>query len=339
MKYRSCQFIEACALNFNGMMNSDKPVITICCENIENRPGIAYEETPEKTLSAFIDMCADVIDQSKKSSPNHICSECANFKYGDWDSFDGIVKYVNLSMYPSPCQCKCIYCDVHDSEMSRFSREEHSVYYDRLFDLLEYADSQKLISPTATWQVSCGEITIHPYKKRIMDLVRNRRTLYYTNCFMYDEGIAENLKTNPFSGINVSLDAGTLETWLKVKGVDNFEEVTNNLFKYANNCSFRSQITLNYIILPGINDNLDDYLWVIEAMQALEIETITLARDTTVNYKQTDEEHENLIKAAGCFVALLHSNKIKCDMFTYSPDEREEIIAFADKLLSRQVQF
>jgi wyosine [tRNA(Phe)-imidazoG37] synthetase (radical SAM superfamily) len=346
MKYRSCFFIEACALNFNGMINSDEPVITLCCERIENRPGIAFDETPEKTVSAFIDMCTDVIDQSKEASllltkgeksPLQRCSECVNFKFGEWDTFDGIIKYVNLSMYPSPCQCKCSYCDKNESEKSRFSREEDSVYYDRLFELLEYADSQKLISPTAVWQVSCGEITIHPYKKRIMDLVKNRRTIYYTNCFIYDEDIAENLKTNPFSGINFSIDAGTPETWLAVKGVDNFDKVTDNLFKYASKCSFRSQITLKYIILPGINDNLDDILWIVEAMKELSLPTIMLARDTRVKYKLTEKEHEDLIRSTGAFLAVLEKNKLKCDMLSFSPAEREEIIAFAEKLLGGKV--
>ena len=54
------------------------------------------------------------------------------------------------------------------------------------------------------WQISTGEITIHPYKDRILDLVKNDRACFYTNAFIFDEKIAANLKVNPNSAINLS---------------------------------------------------------------------------------------------------------------------------------------
>jgi hypothetical protein len=93
MKYRSCSLIEACAMNFNGMINSDKPVISLCCEGISEQPAVAFADTPEKTLANFRRMCADVIEKSVASSlaesigedalPQK-CSECVNFQLSDW---------------------------------------------------------------------------------------------------------------------------------------------------------------------------------------------------------------------------------------------------------------
>lgn len=73
-----------------------------------------------------------------------------------------------------------------------------------------------ILSQDAAWQVSCGEIAIHPYHDRILQLVRKKHAVFYTNCMKYDEAVAQNLHDNPKSSINFSIDAGTpgnLETY------------------------------------------------------------------------------------------------------------------------------
>jgi wyosine [tRNA(Phe)-imidazoG37] synthetase (radical SAM superfamily) len=342
MKYRSCRNIEMPPLVINGLINSDKPAIALCCENIETRPMVAFAETPEETLSEFWKMCTGVIGQSYsnallsavgKETPPHRCTGCPYLVISDWNTFDGIITSVNLSAYPSPCQCKCIYCNYRNGESGRLSLERDSVYYDRMFDFLEYADSVGTISPNSVWQVSCGEITIHPYKKRIIDLVRNHKPAFYTNCFIYDEDIAEILKTNPGSIINLSIDSGTPETWAKVKGVDNFGDVVENLYKYAKVCSKPDQITLKYINLPGINDNWNDHLGVVKILKDLSIKKITLSRDVNIKYDSSPEQLNNVIGAAAYFLAILSKNQIGCHFLDYAPDEANNAIAFARHLI------
>ncbi len=195
-----------------------------------------------------------------------------------------MIHYVNLSMYPAPCQCKCIYCGVHKGESGAFNKAACGEYYEQLFETLDYAREIGLIAANATWQVSSGEIAIHPYKDRIFNLIKNQRVVFYTNCFIFDEGIAQNLSANPNSAINLSIDAGTPQTWLKVKGVNNFEDIAINLVKYFNASARPGQITLKYIVLPGINDNIQDYLSVIELMKILKVKHLTIARDTSIKY-------------------------------------------------------
>ena len=54
--------------------------------------------------------------------------------------------------------------------------------------------------------------------------------------------------------MNVSIDAGTRETFHKIKGVDGFERVCENLQEYHK----AGCVTLKYIFLPGINDKKED---------------------------------------------------------------------------------
>jgi uncharacterized Fe-S cluster-containing radical SAM superfamily enzyme len=239
-------------------------------------------------------------------------------------------------MYPAPCQCKCVYCDIHSGELGRFSRELHGVHYKMLFDMLGYAKSNGRIAANATWQVSSGEIAIHPYKSRIMGLVKHCPTMFYTNCFVFDKDIAKNLNKNPNSAINLSIDSGTPATWHKVKGVDNFGTVTDNLAKYRAASARPGQITLKYIVLPGLNDNLADYKAVAEMMGILGTKHLTIARDTRLKYSLGGAEREALINAAARLALVLHKSGLTCDMFTFTPQERENVIAAANAILNQE---
>ncbi|MCL2020135.1 MAG: radical SAM protein [Oscillospiraceae bacterium] len=223
-----------------------------------------------------------------------------------------------------------MYCGIaQNSELRIYQAQKHQLYYEKVFDVLEYAKNKNLISPEALWQISSGEITIHPFKERIFNLVRYKHVHFYTNCFIFDEEIAQILKSNPYAAINLSIDSGTSQTWKKIKGVDNFAVVTENLVKYFTSSSRPGQITLKYIILPGINDTADDFTFVVEIMKILKTGHLTLSRDTGIKYFLGDEESEKLVKSAGRLVSLLQKNGLSFDMFTYLPEERENIIAYA----------
>lgn len=339
--YYGCSSISALAFNINGRIDTDAKCIALCCEPVENLPAISLEGTAQEIVENFKKMHAGVINEGKRYANNSSggkrqciegCASCANYKLGEWDG-DGLIHYVNLSMYPAPCQCKCIYCDVHNSERGVLNKVTCNEHYERLFDTLDYAREIGLIAEDATWQVSSGEIAIHPYKNRIFNLIENQRVMFYTNCFIFDEGIARNLSANPYSGINLSIDAGTPQTWLKVKGVDNFEDIAENLVKYYNASMRPGQITLKYIVLPGINDYLPDYLSLIEIMKVLNVKHLTISRDVSIKYSSNSEQLEDLISASGCLLAMLAKNKMTADMFTFTPEEREKAVAFATKLL------
>ncbi|MDR0804449.1 MAG: hypothetical protein LBN42_01520 [Oscillospiraceae bacterium] len=330
--------IEGFFLSINGEINIGRKCITLCCENLANVPGVAFAATPKETIDNFRELRDNIIAESKAfavsgSQPaerkyTSVCNKCVNYLPDEWQS-DGLIHYVNLSMYPAPCQCKCIYCYVNRTENAKDAADS----YETLFALIEYAKEKNLIIPSAFWQVSTGEITIHPFKKRIIDLVRGRKTIFYTNTFMFDTDIAENMRVSPNSAINLSIDSGIPQTWHKVKGVDNFGKVIDNLRNYFITCGRVGQITLKYIILPGVNDSTEDYLSLISIMKVLQVRYLDLARDTTVKYSQTAEQRGVLIQSSACFVALLRDNDMSYGMFNFSTDEREDIENGANDLL------
>jgi len=338
MEFYSCPLISNMYLNINGRIDTGENPITLCCEGaIKEKPAVSFKETAEETLRSFIGMRSMTVAESikyGKSKAEHGkytsgCAKCANYQIGEQE-LSMLISYVNLSMYPAPCQCRCCYCEVakHWS-----NAPEVADAYEKIFDMLELGKETGIISPGALWQISTGEITIHPYRKRIMQLVKGLRSNFYTNAFLYDEDIAQNLHDNPGSVINLSIDAGTPETWKKIKGFDNFEEVTSNLVQYYKQSTRAGQITLKYIVLPDINDNYEDYVSLMGIMKVLEVKHLTISRDTRKKYSLSRGEQTKLTGAAAYLLAMCHKNGITNDMFTYTQEEREEAVRLANEIL------
>lgn len=230
-------------------------------------------------------------------------------------------------MYPSPCQCRCIYCEVDrkwdDSDIVKKA-------YEKIFKILDLANQRGLIADDALWQIACGEITIHPYKNRIFKLIEGKRSIFYTNGFIYDEKIASNLRNNKKSMINISVDSGTAKTWKRVKGVDNYKEVYANLKKYYAASARPGQITLKYIIMPGINDSLDDYYGVMEMINQLKPPRLSISRNTLTTYSISERDRNVLLESASRLVRLCNENDVPVGMFQYSQAERDLIHKLAN---------
>ena len=329
----SCPQIAGHSLNFEGPVDEDG-CIALCCEkHIPNHPAMGFAGTAEETLERFLGMRALAAAECRDNTenPRYGCRQCAYLRKADWH-FAPRICYVNLSMYPAPCQSKCLYC-CEAGHLNRSFTPEVDHAYEKLFDFLEYADQRGMIDPKATWQVSSGEITLHPYKDRIMELVRDRHAVFYTNAFLFDEAIAQKLHDDPDSAIDLSIDAGTPETWRKVKGIDNFETVLSNLHRYRRNCAGPGQIILKYIILPDVNDGPEDLSAAVEIAKRLDVRCLTIARDTEKKYSSDNEYRSKLLEAAARLLVLGCSNGMMIDMYTYSLEERAEAVKLAKKLL------
>lgn len=340
MNFLGCSMIQRHAMNFNGRIDTEDAKISLCCEGVPNIPHIPFAGTPEEILRNFTDECAaldaECANASNKENRNFTlgCSKCPNFQYGDWRG-NGLINYINLSMYPSPCQCRCIYCTVHENDQS--INETAKECYEKLFSVLELGERCGIIPPNAGYQVSCGEIAIHPYHERIMKLVKGKPTCFYTNCMKFDEDIANNLRENPYSSINLSIDAGTPKTWHKIKGYDNFDKVTENLVKYYSYAFDSEQITLKYIILPGINDFYEDYASLIEIMKVLNVNHLTIACDGREKYNMSKGYETKLIGATAYLLAMCYKNDISNDMFTFTPKLRDKSIKQANEILRKRI--
>lgn len=102
--------------------------------------------------------------------------------------------------------------------------------------------------------LASGEISVSPYREEVFEIIkRNRWDVHvFTNASVYVPALAELLQSGQ-AKIQVSMDAGTKETFAKIKGVDFWDKVVENLARYAENVA-PNQIELKYILIPGVND-------------------------------------------------------------------------------------
>jgi molybdenum cofactor biosynthesis enzyme MoaA len=98
----------------------------------------------------------------------------------------------------------------------------------------------------------------------------------FTNALVYD-GYISSLLSSGKGRIIVSVDAGTRDTFEKVKGVDAFNRVYDTLCRYSRES--KDAINLKYIFLPGINDNEEDINKFIALANEIKSNSITISAD------------------------------------------------------------
>lgn len=242
-------------------------------------------------------------------------------------------------MLPAPCQCKCFYCTQRDGISFGWEKDSNVISaYEKIFDLLNFAKKENVLSPNASWMIAGGEITIHPFKNQIMKLVKGHPVSFFTNGFIFDEGIAKELHDNTNACINISLDAGTDETWHKIKGVNNFQHVLANLKKYRNVAHNPEQISLKYIIFPNINDSDEEFLSFIAIEKSLNLSSFNISRDNRVFREKApkDIDDSKLIESAARFTAIHFGlSGIVPSFSNFTEDEQRNILALAQKILTR----
>lgn len=318
--------------------------ISLCCNTYlgTQPPATSLAKTPEETLERYLGMREMIILRGGVETPddeNFACAKCRDYVKADWN-FSKQIQFVSFSMYPSPCQCRCFYCNVNKADPLKNSAAV--VAYEKLFDTISLAKKRHVIAKNAIWQVVPGEISIHPYKKQIMDLVRGGRSMFSSNMFICDEDIARELHDNPLAEINLSIDAGTAETWHKVKGVNNFNRVLDNLKAYRQAAQNSNQIQLRYIILPGINDSDEEILSLVGIMKTLDIKRLIVSRDARVRDSQegrdkllvNDVINPKLVESAARFCAICYLCGIQPEDTDYfTQQEKIQAVNLAQKII------
>ena len=195
-----------------------------------------FDRWREQTIAAIRDGCP---------SP---CDGCEYLKPG-WYPVERQLTSLQISdsNEHSYCNFNCTYCFVH-AKNKRATECADGV--DEQLNVLRYV-SETLNHQTLELQFSTGELTVHPHRDEILEHFRRYQTTLFTNAGIYHEKIAD-LMSQGLLSIVVSMDSGTSETFRKIKNVDCYEQVRENLVRYADTGGC---IILEYIMLPDLNDN------------------------------------------------------------------------------------
>jgi organic radical activating enzyme len=189
-------------------------------------PIMSVNDGDNVTLSQIIDKKTDIINKINDKQVTG-CFGCPLLKYKEWkdvesEQFD-IISIENHSR----CNMKCSYCsDVY------YGGEEPK--YD-LISLLNEVVQQKMVANNIRISWGGGEPTIMRGFEDTVDFVTShlnpKTQRFFSNAINFSDKIAKLLLEDKAS-ITTSIDAGTIETFKKVRGVNQFKKVMKNVKKY-----------------------------------------------------------------------------------------------------------
>ena len=86
------------------------------------------------------------------------------------------------------------------------------------------------------------------------------------------------IMTNFLAKLKVSVDAGTKKVYEQIKRVKGYDAVWKNLKKYieASRKNPNAEVTIKYIIIPGINDNIKEAKEFIKRCNKLKCEKVEI---------------------------------------------------------------
>lgn len=252
-----------------------------CCW--EHGYRAAVSEDLHKDYDTFTRLNEEIIRGFRENTPT-TCDGCPTI-YEDWWETRPKLNHVSLAtgFRGDICNAKCIYCAAYeglkDTTKVKVSTLDMCIY---LFQMKDMSD--------VTIAFNNGEFTVNPDRAEIMQLWEEKgwHGIVHTNALKYESKLAELMHAG-YAEINCSLDAGTQETYKKVKGVDKFNQTCGNLERYSQN----GCVTLQYILLKGINDNLADINGFIDFSEKIHAK-VMISRDVNVRNERLDKEEAEL---------------------------------------------
>ena len=257
-KYLSCHWLE------HGMIFDHCNVIRVCCAQNHEGKGRYMLKSGFQGLpidwKAIFDEKRKQRDIQRNGGIFESCKGCIELEYKYWDNQDYISKL--LFTHWIHCNSACTYCPAIKDEVLK----HENIHYDvvpAVKDLIE----KKILKKNAKISIAGGEATIYPEFENLLNTLLDygiKDILINTSGIKYSKAIEKGIKKGAVT-LLVSLDAGTKKTHNQIKTVDSFDEVIDNLKKYAASQSKNKKlVSTKYIIIPGVNDNEKElYLWLL----------------------------------------------------------------------------
>jgi len=204
-------------------------------------------------LSHWQDVTEKLVDDVRNDRPN-ACEKCHLLKHGFYRKS---VKLNEINFGTNNrgdiCNFRCIYCFCAPG-FEKLKNEEGLTTYEIIKEMSEMPEFNR---EDFVLQLANGEFCANKHCEDMLDIFLSNKWKFklITNLSLYREKLATLMDSGRVISTLISLDAGTRETFKKVKQNDRFDIVVQNLKRYPLN---KAGLQLKYIFLEGINDNETD---------------------------------------------------------------------------------
>lgn len=236
-KFRSC-------LHLNQSIFYDRTgELSFCCGKACPRTE-AGEKPDAAALRTLRDSLLKAIEEDRIPEDS-LCKGCDLIKE---DYFPVQPKGMYVSYFcNSVCNYRCSYCNVaHEGPVGK------DAGHHTLHQVISALREEGMLSADYCVEfATSGEPTLYPGRKEVYQEFDGDRFSFLTNGYLYDPDLFA-MMGRKRTHIMDSIDAGTREMYLRIKGVDGFERVREHMKAYAQ--ASLGIVVLKYIFLPGIND-------------------------------------------------------------------------------------
>ncbi len=275
MRYKSCKEAES---SIHFILN----LVTFCC-NCGNAGDMIYKQNYNGELIDYDDF---LISRNKfrerfinDTIPKR-CRTCGSLRENDW-SDDFKLSYICLA-HRSKCSCRCFYCYFEENKQHWNEREVYNI-------LPAFRGVLNTFPLASSFSVNLvgGECSEYPEEELngiVSETIKHNGFLNFTTSgLFYSEKIEEALRFGK-GDISVSPDSGFSSTYEKIKRVNCFDRVWDNIRKYSEasiTTGTNYPVRIKYIIIPGINDNKTEFRAFAEKCMSLKNSMIEIS----VEYK------------------------------------------------------
>lgn len=197
--------------------------------------------------------------QAQKTARIPECEGCYVSEDEVWDD-DDYISYINFNHWVK-CNSNCIYC------YTQYCKDKsHENIYPSIVELI----NRNQFRNTGEITFQGGEPTILEEFDDLINLFLDQKAKIrvHSSGILYSKAIERGLKDGLLTVV-ISPDAGDKETYKKVKRVDSFEKVCENIQKYSDvlGSDNKHLLQVKYIIIPGYNDsikNVDNWFKIVK---------------------------------------------------------------------------
>ena len=248
MKYKSCIWLNQ-GINFD--INSYK----ICCLYSGTGGGNTiiksnYNGEPIN-WQEFFNEKRKIKELHKQGKTYPKCEGCVFLEEKDWPEQQDFINFINLD-YWTKCNCNCSYCHTSEDKEGYNSKVTYN-FLPILKDMLD----KKILRPNGHVSFGGGEVTLLEEFEEVLTILLDFGIGFiriHSACMDYSPAIEHGLKKGTLDLI-VSVDSGSKELHKRIKQVDTYEDVWDNLQKYARHQAIPTLVKSKYIVIPGVNDS------------------------------------------------------------------------------------
>lgn len=150
-------------------------------------------------------------------------------------------KRILINHHRNYCNCRCTYCSFwHDSPKPPLIS---------IAAMLRSLLDEQVVDDACTFAWGGGESTILPEFEEMATMLADKgyRQFVHTNALRFSPALADVLRRGQ-AVVNVSLDSGDAESFARIKGIDAWDRVLENLARYRESLVQPEALEIKYII-------------------------------------------------------------------------------------------